>query len=58
MGSGEKPPDARRDHDAYERESAWAAGLKARYDEVAEKPLPDKFRELLERIEDAESRKR
>jgi hypothetical protein len=44
------------DHD--ERETAWGAGLRVRYDEVAHEPLPDRFRDLLEQLEEAESRRR
>jgi hypothetical protein len=32
----------------------WARALKAGYDEVAQEPMPSRFRELLERLEDAE----
>jgi len=40
------------------REETWARVLKARYGEVAQEQMPDRFRELLEQLEDAESRKR
>ncbi len=40
------------------REETWARVLKARYGEVAQEPMPDRFRELLERLEDAEERDR
>lgn len=40
------------------REETWARVLKAGYGEVAQEPMPDRFRELLERLEDAESHKR
>jgi predicted metal-dependent hydrolase len=58
MGSRSNPPDEPRDHDADERETAWAKGLRARYDQVARESLPDRLRDLLEKLEDAESRKR
>lgn len=35
-------------------EKTWARALKVGYDEVAQEPVPDRFRELLERLEDAE----
>lgn len=40
------------------REETWARVLKARYREVAQEPMPDRFRELLERLQDVESRDR
>ena len=40
------------------REAVWARVLKTRYGEVAQEPMPDRFRELLEQLEDAESRHR
>jgi hypothetical protein len=40
-----------------EREIAWAAGLRVKYDRVAH-PLPDTLLDLLKRLADAESRKR
>jgi hypothetical protein len=58
MGSKLKPSDKRRDNDADERKMAWAKGLRSRYAKVAKEPVPNSFRDLLERIEDAESRKR
>jgi hypothetical protein len=58
MGSKAKPPDESRDRDGNEREMAWAKGLKARYDKVAQQPVPDRFRDLLRRIDDADSRER
>jgi hypothetical protein len=35
-----------------------AGMLKATYDKVAREPVPDRFRELLGRLDDAESRRR
>jgi hypothetical protein len=58
MGSKAKPSDKRRDNDADERKMAWAKGLRARYDRVKREPVPDRFRDLLKRIDDAESHKR
>lgn len=58
MGLKAEPPDERRDDHADERRTAWAAGLRAKYDEVAQEPVPDKFLELLEDLADAESRQR
>ena len=40
------------------RNETWARVLKARYSEVAHEPMPDRFRELLERLQDTESRDR
>jgi hypothetical protein len=40
------------------REETWARVLKAGYGEVAQEPMPDRFRELLEQLEDAEARDR
>jgi hypothetical protein len=39
-----------------EREMAWGAGLRAKYDAVAREPLPDRFRELLEQLDEVEAR--
>jgi hypothetical protein len=36
----------------------WARVLKAEYGEVAQEPMPNRFRELLDRLEDAESHDR
>jgi hypothetical protein len=35
-------------------EETWARALKAGYGEVAHEPMPGRFRELLERLDDAE----
>lgn len=40
------------------REAVWSRVLKTNYDEVVQEPVPDRFRELLEQLEDAESRER
>lgn len=40
------------------REAVWARVLKTRYGEVVQEPMPDRFRELLEQLEDAELRDR
>ena len=45
-------------YDDDRREAVWARVLRIRYGEVAREPIPDRFRELLERLEDAESRDR
>lgn len=58
MRSKAKPPDKRRNDDADKRKMAWAKGLRSRDAKVVEEPVPNSFRDLLERIEDAESRKR
>jgi hypothetical protein len=58
MGSKTRPSNECRDNDADERKMAWAKGLRARYDKVAQKALPDRFRDLLEQVDDAESCKR
>lgn len=44
--------------DDERREAVWARVLKARYGEVTREPMPDKFRELLDRLEHAEQRGR
>jgi hypothetical protein len=56
MGSKAEPSDKRQDDCADERQNAWKAGLKAQYDAVANEPLPDRFRTLLELLDDTESR--
>ena len=38
------------------RNRVWASVLKSRYDEVAEKPIPERFVDLLKRIDAAEQR--
>ena len=40
------------------REETWARVLKVGYGEFAQEHMPDRFRELLERLDDAESRDR
>ena len=42
---------------AEKPETAWARRLRARYNDVAEEPLPDRLRDLLERLQDADSRR-
>lgn len=44
--------------DDERREAVWARVLKSRYGEVAQQPMPDRFRELLDLLEDAETRER
>ena len=44
--------------DGDTREETWARALKVGYGEVAQEQMPDKFRKLLERLEDVESRDR
>jgi hypothetical protein len=46
------------DDDADSREETWARVLKANYGEAAQEPLPDRLRELLEQLDDAEARDR
>ena len=36
----------------------WAAVLRVKFDKVAKEPIPDRFRDLLGRLDAAESRKR
>lgn len=36
-----------------QREPGWATGLKKLYDSVVEEPLPDAFKDLLSRLDDA-----
>ena len=36
-----------------QREPEWAAGLKQLYDSVVDEPLPDAFKDLLSRLDDA-----
>jgi hypothetical protein len=50
--------DERRHKDVDSPESAWARRLRARYDDVAQEPLPGSFRELVERLQDADLRHR
>jgi hypothetical protein len=45
-------------HDEDSREETWARVLKACYGAAAQEPVPDRFRELLEELDDAESRGR
>lgn len=40
------------------REAVSSRVLKTNYDEVMQEPVPDRFRELLDRLDEAESRKR
>jgi hypothetical protein len=44
--------------DCDTREETWARALKVGYRDLAQEPMPDRFRKLLERLEDAESRDR
>lgn len=44
--------------DDERREEVWARVLRSRYADVAQQPMPDRFRELLDQLEDAESRDR
>ena len=48
-------PDERRDSDELEQQMAWSKGLRFRYDAVADEPLPDPFRELLKRLDEADA---
>jgi hypothetical protein len=41
--------------DGDTREETWARALRVGYGEVAQEPMPDRFRTLLERLEDVES---
>jgi hypothetical protein len=47
-----------RHDDTDTREETWARALKVGYGEVAQEPMPDKLRKLLERLEEVESRDR
>lgn len=47
---------AGRQYDDDSREAAWARALKSRYDDVVQELLPDRFREPLEQLDDAERR--
>ena len=40
------------------QEETWARVLKAGFGKVTQEQMPDRFRELLEQLEDAEERKR
>jgi hypothetical protein len=40
-------------HGAKTRDPEWTAGLKRLYDSVVEEPLPDSFRDLLNKLDDA-----
>jgi ADP-heptose:LPS heptosyltransferase len=53
-----RSPYRSRHDDDDSREATWARVLKANYDEAVQEPMPDRFRELLEQLKDAESRKR
>lgn len=44
--------------DGDTREETWARALRVGYGQVAQEPMPDRFRKLLERLENAESRDR
>jgi hypothetical protein len=57
MGSNKKDAADRR-NDAAEQEAAWSKGLHSRYDRVAEEPLSERVRRLLERLDEVEWRKR
>jgi len=35
----------------------WAAGIRAKFEEVGKEPLPDRFRDLLKQLEDVDSRR-
>jgi hypothetical protein len=52
------PYRSRHDDDDDSRQATWARVLKANYDESVQEPMPDRFRELLEQLKEAESRKR
>lgn len=51
-------PNERRDSDGIEQEMAWSKALRFQYDGVAQEPLPNRFGELLARLDDAEWRGR
>lgn len=46
------------ENDNDDRNLAWAWGLRSGYDMVTEEPVPDRFRDLLEQLAEAESRER
>jgi hypothetical protein len=56
MKPNKSKPEARLEAD--DRHVAWGTGLRARYDEVAHEPVPERFRDLLKQLADAESRQR
>jgi hypothetical protein len=39
--------------DKHKRGPDWASGLKQLYDSVVDEPLPDAFKDLLSRLDDA-----
>lgn len=39
---------------AKPRDPEWAAGLKRLYDSVVEEPIPDSFKDLLNKLDSAE----
>ena len=41
-------------YDGDTPQATWARALKVGYDELAQEQMPDRFRELLDRLEDAE----
>jgi hypothetical protein len=41
-------------HEAKPRDPEWTAGLKRLYDAVVEEPLPDSFRDLLNKLDAAD----
>jgi len=49
--ASKQPGDKERNGE--QREPGWAAGLKKLYDSVVEEPLPDAFKDLLSRLDDA-----
>ncbi len=53
-GSGHSGGTSRGSNAAQRREPEWADGLKQLYDSVVEEDLPDNFRDLLDRLDQAD----
>lgn len=63
MGSGDKshgkgkvatPQGVATSLDAGSQEPGWADGLRKLYDSVVDEPLPDSFKDLLAKLDDAD----
>lgn len=58
MASDKKPFDSGTAHSAAPRNTPtpdWADGLRQLYDSVVEEPLPDAFKDLLEKLDGADT---
>ena len=49
--SPRKPGEADQNRSAGAGQPEWAMGLKKLYDSVVEEPLPDQFRDLLDKLD-------